>query len=118
MTRAFALALLLAAPAAAAEPPHLAAFPGDIKPLLAAYCGKCHNPAEQEGGVDFASVTDAAAAAGKGKLWKRAAGRLRDGDMPPAEVAQTLASIRKMVSQPNSGKAMRQAEKASGAPPA
>lgn len=31
-------------------------------------------------------------------------------DLPPAEVAQTLASVRRMVSQPNSWKAMRQAE--------
>ena len=80
------LALILLAPAAhasAAGPP--SPYSTAIKPLVAKYCGKCHDAEHAEGGVNFAKFTVDADALNSRKLWKRSAGRIRSDEMPPED---------------------------------
>src|SRR4051794_8488742 len=62
----------------AAAPPATSADPAAefaaIRPLLKTYCAKCHNPSDQDGGVDFASITESSVTRHRA-LWKRGARR-------------------------------------------
>ena len=76
---------LLPLPAWAAAPP-LPGFAGTVRPLLRAYCVRCHNRSEREGGVDLASLRRAGDA--RRVLWKRAARRIAAHEMPPDDARQ------------------------------
>jgi Protein of unknown function (DUF1592)/Protein of unknown function (DUF1588)/Protein of unknown function (DUF1585)/Protein of unknown function (DUF1595)/Protein of unknown function (DUF1587)/Planctomycete cytochrome C len=84
----FSLNFVLSASGLAADTPP--SFIRDGKPLLDAYCSRCHNAKKQEGGIDLVSLPDDAAALAKRNMWKRARGRVAAGDMPP-EGAKQLA---------------------------
>jgi cytochrome c553 len=60
-------------------------FNSEVRSILAARCVECHGPDEANADVNFASLTDAAAAARQRKLWRKALAQIEAGDMPPAD---------------------------------
>ncbi|MDB5309929.1 MAG: hypothetical protein JWO38_4131 [Gemmataceae bacterium] len=82
--------VLLTGPAGAADPPP--PYTTTARPLLAAYCTRCHDAKKQEGGVDLASFADDAAAISRRTLWKRARARVAAGEMPPDGAKQPTAA--------------------------
>jgi len=81
---------------AADTPP---SFTKDGKPLLAQYCGRCHDAKKQEGGVDLVSFTNDAAAQAKRNLWKNAYKRVRAGEMPPEDAKQLTPADKAKLAQ-------------------
>jgi len=75
----------LAAPPAPPAPPAAApTFARDARPFVEAYCAECHGERPLEGAPTFVPLLDEAAVAAQGDLWRRAAARVRAGEMPPA----------------------------------
>ena len=83
MIARFAILLLCAASAPAAEPD----FARGIRPLLAKYCFDCHGAKKAKGDVDFERITKPLAQDAR-KLWSDAHSQLRTGEMPPDDKPQ------------------------------
>jgi hypothetical protein len=88
---AFFLLLALTGAAPAAEPP---TFARDVRPLLDAFCARCHGEKKPRGGVDLASVLDEKSFLRQGKLARRVLEQVRSGEMPPAKQQQPTRAQR------------------------
>lgn len=78
------IAAMLGAPAARGGDAPAPDFARDAKPFLEAYCADCHGDLPVEGAPTFAALLDAASATKEAGLWRRAADRVRAGEMPPS----------------------------------
>ncbi len=65
-------------PAPAAQPSF-----GDVQPVLAKYCIKCHSGAKPRGDLNLEAFKDQTAALAKPKVWEKVDKYLHDGMMPP-----------------------------------
>jgi mono/diheme cytochrome c family protein len=88
-------------------------FRETIRPLLRKYCVECHGNDNTNGGVNFESLNDFAAALTTRKTWDKARKMLETGAMPPAdhptrpteaEVASIVRFINQAVLDDNCGK--------------
>lgn len=77
-------------PAAAKQA--IAKYDADILPLLKKKCFDCHDDKEQAGGVDFSPITAVDKVSQHRKLWKRSAGRVAAGEMPPEDGPKLTAA--------------------------
>ena len=59
-------------------------FQQDVKPVLEAYCIRCHGPETRTAGIDFQSIGPAGDAAQHRDVWLRVIHVLREREMPPA----------------------------------
>lgn len=76
-------ALLLAGLPALADDSALD-FQRDVKPVLEAYCIRCHGPETRTAGIDFQSIGPQGDAAQRRDVWLRVIRVLREREMPPA----------------------------------
>ena len=76
-------ALLLAGLPALADDSALD-FQQDVKPVLEAYCIRCHGPETRTAGIDFQSIGPQGDAAQRRDVWLRVIRVLREREMPPA----------------------------------
>lgn len=85
----------LALPAAAAfqRPAPAPAFAKDGVAFLSAHCVRCHDDKKKNAGVQLHDLTDASLASRR-KLIDRVAAVVRNGEMPPQDSKQPLASER------------------------
>ena len=60
-----------------------ASFSGQIAPLLAKYCIKCHGDTKPKGGLNLAKLTDESSLAASQKVWQLVVENVESGDMPP-----------------------------------
>ena len=89
----------------AAQPP--SSFATEAAPILAKYCGACHNPTKSKGGVSVASFGIEAAFAVDSKTGRKILDNVEGGAMPPedapqippAERAKLLAHLQSAVSK-------------------
>jgi hypothetical protein len=58
-------------------------FRREVRPLLEAYCVKCHGGAKPKGGLDLGGFADEASVLSKRRVWDEAMRKLADGEMPP-----------------------------------
>src|ERR1043165_5879703 len=70
---------------------HAAAYDRTVRPLLATYCGACHDAAKHKGDVDFSAIRDGRQAIAKLPLWRSVGAQLTAKDMPPPEEKQPTA---------------------------
>jgi mono/diheme cytochrome c family protein len=103
LTIGFVLAAACLEPAAVQAADEVAAgadvFAGEIQPLLAKHCYRCHGGAEPKGELPLDTHRAAANLVRDRKIWQAVAERLRDGDMPPdGEPRPTDDQIQRMVS--------------------
>ena len=59
-------------------------FQQDVKPVLEAYCIRCHGPETRTAGIDFQSIGPEGDAAQHRDVWLRVIHVLREREMPPA----------------------------------
>ena len=59
-------------------------FQRDVKPVLEAYCIRCHGPETRTAGIDFRSIGPQGDAAQRRDVWLRVIRVLREREMPPA----------------------------------
>ena len=59
-------------------------FQQDVKPVLEAYCIRCHGPETRTAGIDFQSIGPEGDAAQRRDVWLRVIRVLREREMPPA----------------------------------
>ena len=59
-------------------------FQQDVKPVLEAYCIRCHGPETRTAGIDFQSIGPQGDAAQRPDVWLRVIRVLREREMPPA----------------------------------
>ena len=59
-------------------------FQQDVKPVLEAYCIRCHGPKTRTAGIDFQSIGPQGDAAQRRDVWLRVIRVLREREMPPA----------------------------------
>ena len=59
-------------------------FQQDVKPVLEAYCIRCHGPETRTAGIDFQSIGPEGDAAQRRDVWLRVLRVLREREMPPA----------------------------------
>lgn len=76
-------ALLLAGSPALADGSALD-FQQHVKPVLEAYCIRCHGPETRTAGIDFQSIGPQGDAAQRRDVWLRVIRVLREREMPPA----------------------------------
>ena len=89
----------------AAQPP--SAFATEAAPILAKYCGACHNPTKAKGGVSVAGFGIEAAFAVDSKTGRKILDNVEGGAMPPddappippAELAKLVAHLQSAVSK-------------------
>ena len=93
-TLAVALLLGLAATPAAAAASSPPSFANDVRPLLTAFCVKCHGEKTKRGDVEFTHLDDTASLLRQRKLWRRVLEQVRSGQMPPAKQAQLTPAQR------------------------
>lgn len=82
-----------------------------IRPILAAHCAGCHGGDEPAAGIDVMPLTDETKAGRSRRLWRRVAGQLESGAMPPAQAdplpaaqrAELLRWIEDTLKQPFAG---------------
>ena len=92
---AVALLLAFSAGASAAGPPTPPpTFDRDVRPLLGAFCVRCHGKTKPRGGVDLASLSGEKALPQQYKLWQRVVAQVRAGEMPPARQPQPTQAQR------------------------
>lgn len=72
----------------------MAAYRGDILPVLKAKCFDCHADGAKKGGVSFDSFASDEALIGEKDLWYRALKNVRDGLMPPPDKEQPTPAER------------------------
>ncbi len=60
-------------------------FAKDIRPLLEAYCVKCHGATLKTAGIDFTRFTDSASLLHDLPLWRKVLEKLQAAEMPPAK---------------------------------
>ncbi|MEO2087967.1 MAG: DUF1587 domain-containing protein, partial [Gemmataceae bacterium] len=100
-----ALALAPLAGPAADPPPRDAtpaslekAFEKSVRPFLETHCNSCHGGKKPKGDLDLTPFTSVGAVAKDPKRWELVLGRLRAGDMPPADAkSQPTAKLRMVV---------------------
>jgi hypothetical protein len=63
----------------------VASFELEILPLLKKHCVACHGPAKAEADVNFSAITNGKAARKSLTLWRKAAERIENGEMPPKD---------------------------------
>ena len=68
------------------------AFPGQVAPIVANYCSKCHGAAKPKGGLDLASARDEGAVLKNLKGWQKALENVEGGTMPPDDAPQMSAA--------------------------
>ncbi len=78
------IAAMLGAPAARGGDAPAPDFARDAKPFVEAYCAECHGALPVEGAPTLLTLLDPASAAPQADLWRRAADRVRAGEMPPS----------------------------------
>lgn len=64
------------------------AFNGEVKPLVANYCLKCHSSEKHKGDIDLEQFASMADVFKHPKPWERALEQLANGDMPPKDKPQ------------------------------
>ncbi len=69
----------------AARAEALKAYKGQVAPLMATYCARCHSGNKQKGGVTFQSAFKNPESPTFRALWKRASVQIKSHDMPPEE---------------------------------
>jgi hypothetical protein len=72
----------------------LETFRGQIEPLFAQYCKKCHSGEKPEGEFRLDDYLARAAIDRDRAVWEKIATRLRDGEMPPEDAPQPAAAER------------------------
>lgn len=72
-----------------------AGFDQQVKPFLAKYCVKCHEPGKKEGELDLKQYDKVDAARKKYDLWETAARRIDAKEMPPKDSEQPKSEERK-----------------------
>ncbi|MES2569842.1 MAG: DUF1587 domain-containing protein, partial [Verrucomicrobiota bacterium] len=85
--RLFAMVLFAGIPARAAEPPAVAQFHKEIRPILEEYCYDCHADGTRKGGVAFDAFNPDDALL-HSDLWLHALKNMRAGLMPPRNKPQ------------------------------
>jgi mono/diheme cytochrome c family protein len=76
-----------------------AAFDKDIRPLLDAYCIKCHGGEKTKGDVNLARFSDVPSIQREPKLWRTVLTQLNHGDMPPEGKPQPSQAERALIVQ-------------------
>ncbi len=69
-------------------------FDPDIKPFLTSYCVKCHGPTKPKRGLNFTVFSGESAFSQDPKLWRLAAQKLEEREMPPDENRQPSDELR------------------------
>jgi len=64
------------------------AYPGQVAPIVAKYCSKCHGATKPKGGLDLASARDEAAVLRNLKGWRKVLENVEGGTMPPDDAPQ------------------------------
>lgn len=115
------LALLLALPLAATEPPH-AVLEEKNRTFFKDNCLNCHNAEKQKGKVRFDDIAFSVDSIERADLWQKVLNSINSGDMPPENekqpeaaaktefldaLSQTLAAARSRLSDSGGNLAMR-----------
>ncbi|MEX0978358.1 MAG: DUF1592 domain-containing protein, partial [Pirellulales bacterium] len=72
----------------------LATFRGQIEPLFAQYCKKCHSGEEPKGELKLDDYLSRATVERDRQTWEKIAEKLHDGEMPPEDQPQPDAAAR------------------------
>ena len=86
--------LLVAAPAIAEATPAPDALPDDVREFLRAHCLKCHRGGDPKADLDLSRFDTVASVAGAPRIWEKVLGRVRAGEMPPADEEPPAAESR------------------------
>lgn len=82
------------APATLAGEAPTPSFEGEIRPLLAAHCFRCHGEKGRKGGIDLSTFADEASIRKRRKLWRAVLRQVETREMPPAGEAEPTAEGR------------------------
>lgn len=74
-------------------------YVGEVLPLLAKYCAKCHSQDLVEAELDFGDFPTLASLRPRQKVWTRVRDVLETGDMPPPEGKQPTEAERRLLKQ-------------------
>ena len=93
------LLLALAAPLVSAPRNELldSSFRDEIRPLLDAYCARCHGPELRTAGIVFSDFPDHASVVRNRSVWTRALRVLRENEMPPADPQPSVEERERLV---------------------
>ncbi len=94
------LLLLVAALALHAAPSNTeldASFQSEIRPLLGAYCVRCHGPELRTAEIDFTQFQDHGSIVRARPVWLRALRVLRENEMPPAGAQPSVEQRQRLV---------------------
>ncbi len=78
-------------------PPTAEQFRAVTEPLFAQSCGKCHNPADADGGLDVSLYGSLDSLSSRREGWEKILGALRAGDMPPSDEPRSQPRIDALV---------------------
>lgn len=68
-----------------------------VKPLLAKYCGDCHQGEKAQGALDLVAISPVVEKWSQRKTWRKVHDYVRGSLMPPSDVAQPTAEERKLM---------------------
>jgi len=82
---------------ARADDPITVAFERDVRPVLKAFCYRCHGPEDEESGIRFDQLDPDLVNGPDAETWHDALNQLNLGEMPPPKAKQPTAEQRRLL---------------------